>query len=103
MSNTALTEIRHDHDVDHQARPAGKVLCPLSMPRVRIILLPCKTSLLPFAEDVLYQIDPQLGINLKCLLLVRAFRCRNCLPSVLVNVLAIEPEMSLTKRFFTIR
>jgi hypothetical protein len=41
------TQIRHRHDLDHQARPASKMLRTLALARLRIILLPREARLLP--------------------------------------------------------
>lgn len=55
-------EIRHAHHLDDQTRPAGEMLCALSPPRVRIVLLPRKTRPLPFIESVHNKIFAELRI-----------------------------------------
>jgi hypothetical protein len=49
------------------------MLGPLSVARLRVVLLPSKARLLPLAEHVLHQIGPELGVNLTRLLLMGAF------------------------------
>lgn len=46
-------QIRHGHHVHHHTGPAGKVLCPLAITRIRVVLFPSEPSLLPLAEDIL--------------------------------------------------
>lgn len=73
---TSTTQIRHRHYLDHQTRPAGEMLRSLTSTSVWIILLPCKTSLLPLLKDILNKILPQRGVNLACLRSVGAgLRC----------------------------
>lgn len=64
-------QIRHGHHVHHHTGPAGKVLCPLAIARVRVVLFPSEPSLLPLAEDILDQILPQVAVHLPRLFLVR--------------------------------
>jgi hypothetical protein len=64
-------QFRHGHHVHHHTGPAGKVLCPLAIARVRVVLFPSESSSLPLAEDILDQILPQIGIHLPRLFLVR--------------------------------
>ena len=40
-------QVRHIHNLNHQARPARKMLRPLALSRLRIILFPREARLLP--------------------------------------------------------
>src|SRR5947207_11796682 len=73
MPCTALGEVRHNHDVHHQARPAGEMLRALPSTCLRVVLFPCKASLLPLPEHVFYHIRSQLDVDIARLLLVRSF------------------------------
>jgi hypothetical protein len=44
-------QIRHTHNLHHQARPPGEMLCPLPLASFRVILFPCKARFLPGFED----------------------------------------------------
>lgn len=53
-------EIRHNHHLNHQARPPGKMLGSLTSSGLGVVLLPGKSRLLPFSVDVLDQILSQV-------------------------------------------
>lgn len=46
------TQIRHRHNLNHQTRPARKMLRSLPLPCFRIILLPREACSFPFIEDI---------------------------------------------------
>lgn len=56
-------QIRHGHDLDHQTRPAGEVLGALTLACLRVVLLPCETSLLPALEDGVDKVLAQTGVE----------------------------------------
>lgn len=66
----ASREIRHDHHVHHQARPACEVLGALALTRLRVVLLPSESCLLPLSEDIFDQIFPKIRIHLSGLFLM---------------------------------
>lgn len=68
----ATTQIRHGHNLDHQTRPASKVLGALTLTRLRVVLLPCETRLLPALEDGVDKILTQSGVEVLGLGLVGA-------------------------------
>ena len=51
-------QVWHGHDLDHQARPARKVLRPLTRTRLGIILLPREARFLPLLVDIVDEIGP---------------------------------------------
>lgn len=65
-------QIRHGHDLNHQTRPAGKVLGALTLARLRVVLLPCETRLLPALENGVDQILTESGVEVLGLGLVGA-------------------------------
>lgn len=50
-------QFRHRHDFHHQASPSREMLRALAIPRLGVILLPCKTRSLPFVEHVVDEIS----------------------------------------------
>jgi hypothetical protein len=78
-----FTQIRHSHDLDHQARPAREVLRTLPLACFWIVLFPCKPSLLP---TVIYRIDQilaQFGVDLDGPSLMQSFLLSDVLGLVL--------------------
>ena len=65
MLPSRIAQIRHRHDLDYQARPAGKMLCPLSSACFRVVLLPCEACSFPFVEDVFYKVFAQGGVDFR--------------------------------------
>ena len=68
-------EVWHMHNLDHQACPPSEMLGALTMPGLRIILLPSKACSLPLVEDIVYQIPPELGVNSSSLLFMWVLGC----------------------------
>lgn len=66
----AIAQIRHGHDLDDQTRPASKVLGALTLARLRVVLLPCETRLLPALEDGVDKVLTQSGVEVLSLGLV---------------------------------
>ena len=62
-ANLPLAQIRHTHDLDHQRRPAGEMLCSLSLAGIRVILLPCESCLLPVLVYVFDEIETELDVQ----------------------------------------
>ena len=54
----AFRKVRHIHHLHHHAGPTSEMLCPLSLARLWVILLPCESCLLPFSENILDQVSP---------------------------------------------
>lgn len=71
-SPTTPTQIRHSDNLDHKTSPTREMLRPLSSTRVRIILLPCETSLLPALVHRLHEIGPEFDVYTFGLLLMRS-------------------------------
>lgn len=53
MSSSRNRKIRHIHNLHHQTRPSRKVLGALTLACLGIVLLPGKTCVFPFPEDIL--------------------------------------------------
>ena len=71
VSNNSSAEIWHRHDLDNQARPPCKMLRSLTLTRLRVVLFPRKSSLLP---AIIYSIDKifaEIGVQLPSALLMR--------------------------------
>ena len=66
------TEIIHCHNLDHETRPACKVLRPLTLTSLWVILFPGEAGFLPALENGVYQILAQPCVQVLCLLLVRS-------------------------------
>jgi len=64
-------EVVHGHNLDHQACPARKVLRPLSLTRLRVVLLPCEARLLPAGVDRVDHVLPQPRVQVPGARLVR--------------------------------
>ncbi len=65
LATSSPTQIRHSHDLDHQARPAGEVLRPLALARLGVVLFPREARLFPAlvyrVDDILAQARVQVG------------------------------------------
>lgn len=72
-------QIRHTHNLNHQARPAREVLRALSLARLRIVLLPREASLFPALVHGAYEVFAERGVEFLGLGLVRAFLLGNFL------------------------
>jgi len=99
------TKIREVHDLDHQASPASEMLCPLALAGIGIVLLPSKARLFPALVHSLDKICAELGVHLRCFLLLRTGGLRDVLSSGLVCLSerpACDP-CELTSRFLTTR
>lgn len=57
-TTTTTTDIRHGHNLDHQTRPTGKMLCTLSLSRLGVILFPRESRFLPRIVHGIDQILP---------------------------------------------
>ncbi len=66
----AAAQVRHGHELDHQAGPAGKVLRPLALARFGVVLLPCEAGLLPAVVDGVHDVLAQAGVQISRLRLV---------------------------------
>lgn len=64
-------EIRHAHNLHHQASPTGKMLGPLALARFGVVLLPSKAGDLPFVEDGAYEVGTERGVQFCGSVLVR--------------------------------
>jgi hypothetical protein len=62
----ALTEIRHSHNLDHQTRPARKMLRALPFTRLGVILFPRKARLLPTLIHSIDQVIAKFGVDFSC-------------------------------------
>lgn len=60
------TEIRHGHDLDDQARPAGKVLRSLTSSGLWVVLLPRKAGLLERAVDCVDEVPTEGAVHRGC-------------------------------------
>jgi hypothetical protein len=60
----ALPQCRHAHNLNDQARPAGKVLCSLAFACLWVILLPCEARLSPRVEDRVYEVLAEAGVQI---------------------------------------
>lgn len=56
------TKVRHGHDLDYQAGPAGEVLGALPAAHLRVILLPRKAGLDPAGVDGVDDVGAQAGV-----------------------------------------
>ena len=56
-------QIRHRHNLHHQARPARKMLRSLPGSSLGIILLPRKPCLFPLIENVVYEVLAKGGVD----------------------------------------
>jgi hypothetical protein len=79
IPNPLPTEIRHGHDLHDQASPAGKVLRPLALTRLRVVLLPRKTSLFPAFVHRVNEILAEVRVELRRLGLMWTFLLGNFL------------------------
>ena len=55
-TTTTPLQIRHRHNLHHQARPACKMLRSLPRSCLRVILLPREPGLFPLIENVVYEV-----------------------------------------------
>ncbi len=65
-------QVLHGHNLDHQTRPAGKMLRALPRARLRIVLLPRVARLLPAVVHGVDQVLAQANVQVARLLAVRA-------------------------------
>lgn len=72
-------QIRHRHDLHHQAGPSREMLSPLSCTGLWVVLLPRKSRPLPLVEDVFNQILAERSVDLGRLGLVWPCLSRNVL------------------------
>lgn len=56
-------QIRHRHNLNHQTRPARKMLRSLPRARFRVILLPREARSFPFVEDVFDKVFAKGGVD----------------------------------------
>jgi hypothetical protein len=64
------TQIRHPHNLDHQARPPRKMLRSLPLASLRIILFPSEPSLRPCFVDCFHEIESEAGVQIFGFLLI---------------------------------
>lgn len=64
-------EIRHAHNLHHQAGPTGEMLRALALARFGVVLLPCKARELPIVEDGPHEIGTERGVQFGGTVLVR--------------------------------
>jgi len=107
---TTTTQIRHDHQINHQARPARKMLGALPQPRLGMILLPRETGALPLAVHILDQIPAEAHVDASGLLLLRSGSLSHLLNILLANLNPGEHKAEwvgskyiFTSKFLTIR
>jgi hypothetical protein len=60
------TQIRHSHNLDHQTRPARKMLRALPFTRLGVILFPRKARLLPTLINSIDQVIAKFGVDFGC-------------------------------------
>ena len=56
------TQVWHSHNLDNQTSPTSKVLCPLALARLRIVLLPRETCLLPTLVNSVDEVLAEVGV-----------------------------------------
>ena len=69
---SVAAEVFHCHDLDHEARPARKVLRALARACLGVVLFPCEASLFPALVDRVHEVLAQGCVHALRLLLVRA-------------------------------
>jgi len=72
-------KIRHRHNLNNQAGPACEMLRALAGASLRVVLLPCETSLFPALEHGLDEVLAQFRIQFRCLFLMGTFGLREIL------------------------
>lgn len=60
------TQIRHSHNLDHQTRPARKMLRALPFTRLGVILFPRKARLLPTLINSIDQVIAKFRVDFGC-------------------------------------
>lgn len=71
MRSLSTLQVIHGHNLDHQTRPARKVLVALSRARLRVVLLPREARFLPALEDGVDEVLAQANVQLAGLFAVR--------------------------------
>lgn len=69
---STTTQIRHAHDLHYQTCPPSEMLRALPLARLRIILFPRETCLLPGVEDGLDEVEAEGAVEVFGEGLVRA-------------------------------
>jgi hypothetical protein len=87
MPSSRSRKILHIHNLHHQTRPPGKVLGTLTLACLRVVLLPRKTCVFPFSEDVLNQVFAKFVVDFGCLCFVGALGGCDFLRKINVNIL----------------
>ena len=87
MSLAADLDFGHGQNLYHETGPASKVLSALTLARLRVILFPSESSLLPALVHRLDQVLAERIIHLLGLLLVGSAGCSNSLCKVSTRVL----------------
>lgn len=54
----AAAQIRHTHDLNNECCPSSEMSCPLTLARLRIVLLPGKVGLHPLIINRFHKIEP---------------------------------------------
>lgn len=102
MTRSSFAQIRHNHEIYHEAGPTRKVLRALTMTGLGIVLFPGEASPFPLPIDILYQVSSKLHINLPGLLLVRTSSLSNVLRNI--SILAVMKGTNCnTSKFFITR
>ena len=60
---SGVDHIRHTHDLDYETSPAGEMLCSLTLPSLRVILLPCEACLRPRVIDSLDEVEAEFAVQ----------------------------------------
>lgn len=81
---TRCAQIFHSQDLDNQARPARKVLRPLTLAGLGIVLLPSEARLLPAVVHCVDEVLAESCVEIPSLGFVRTFLKSKILKIVLV-------------------
>ena len=82
VPSSSTFQIRHAHDFNHQTCPSSEMLRALSLPGLRVVLLPSKPSFLPAFVYSLDQILAEVDVELFCPGLVSSLLLSNILVAV---------------------
>ena len=63
IPNLPFAQVRHSHDLHHQACPACEMLRSLAKSCLGVVLLPREACSFPVVEDVLYKNLAELGVK----------------------------------------
>ncbi|KAG7125085.1 hypothetical protein HYQ46_010577 [Verticillium longisporum] len=63
LGPAALAEVLHGHNLDDEARPAGKVLRALALARLGVVLLPGEAGRLPALEDGVDEVRAEARVD----------------------------------------